>query len=86
MTLKLEALFKRSVTMVTKNDSSLGEEAVRFGRKHEFADFTWFPSQKRVVYRMDDRVSINESGDGLNDFPGFRSTSSLILATLRSTG
>ncbi|KAL1568984.1 putative L-gulonolactone oxidase 6 [Salvia divinorum] len=85
VTLKLEALFKRSVTYITKNDSDLGEDAVGLGRKHEFADFTWFPSQKRVIYRLDDRVPTNSSGNGLNNFPGFRSTSTLVLATLRST-
>ncbi|XP_057775649.1 probable L-gulonolactone oxidase 6 [Salvia miltiorrhiza] len=85
VTLKLEGLFKRSVTYVTKNDSDLGEQVVGFGRQHEFADFTWFPSQKRVIYRIDDRVSTNASGNGLNNFPGFRSTSSLVLATLRTT-
>ncbi|PIN22533.1 D-arabinono-1, 4-lactone oxidase [Handroanthus impetiginosus] len=86
VTLKLQPLFKRSVTYITKNDSNLGEDAVSFGKVHEFADFTWYPSQKRVVYRIDDRViSTNSSGNGLNDFPGFRSTASLVLATLRAT-
>lgn len=84
--MKLEALFKRSVTYVIKSDSNLGEKVVEFGRQHEFADFTWFPNQKRVAYRIDDRVSINKSGNGLNDFPGFRSSSALILATIRATG
>ncbi|KAL0376294.1 UNVERIFIED_CONTAM: putative L-gulonolactone oxidase 6 [Sesamum calycinum] len=54
------------------------------GRLHEFADFMWYPSQKLVVYRIDDRVSSNASGNGLNDFPGFRSTPSIVLATLRT--
>ncbi|KAL9176460.1 hypothetical protein ABFS82_02G179800 [Erythranthe guttata] len=89
VTLKLEALFKRSVTYITKNDSSLGDEAaVSFGRAHEFADMIWHPSQKRVVYRIDDRVSItnaSEASNGLNDFPGFRSTPSLVLLALRKT-
>lgn len=86
MTLKLQPLFKRSITLLTKNDSDLGEEASSFGRKHEFADIIWYPSQKKVVYRIDDRVSSNASGNGRNDFPGFRSTSSLVLSALRTTG
>ncbi|KAI3444352.1 hypothetical protein Pfo_001017 [Paulownia fortunei] len=85
VTLKLQPLFKRSVTYITKDDSNFGDEAVSFGRLHEFADFIWYPSQKRVVYRIDGRVSTNASGNGLNDFPGFRSTASLVLSTLRTT-
>ncbi|KAL2461426.1 putative L-gulonolactone oxidase 6 [Abeliophyllum distichum] len=83
VTLKLQPLFKRSVTYVTRNDSNFGDEAITFGRQHEYADFTWYPSQKQVVYRIDDRVATNTSGNGLLDFPGFRSTASLILSSLR---
>ncbi|KAL0414887.1 UNVERIFIED_CONTAM: putative L-gulonolactone oxidase 6 [Sesamum radiatum] len=86
VTLKLQPMFKRSITYITKNDSDFGDEAASFGRLHEFADFMWYPSQKLVVYRIDDRVSSNASGNGLNDFPGFRSTPSIVLATLRTTG
>lgn len=85
VTLKLERMFKRSVTYTSKNDSDLGEAAIRFGRQHEFADFTWYPSQKRAVYRTDDRISTDASGNGLNDSPGFRSTPTLVLSTLRTT-
>ncbi|KAK6137058.1 hypothetical protein DH2020_029203 [Rehmannia glutinosa] len=85
VTLKLQPLFKRSVTYITKDDSHIGDEAVSFGRMHEFADFMWYPSQQRVVYRIDDRVSTNASGNGLNDFPGFRSTPSPVLSTLRTS-
>ncbi|KAL0457568.1 UNVERIFIED_CONTAM: putative L-gulonolactone oxidase 6 [Sesamum latifolium] len=85
VTLKLQPMFKRSITYITKNDSDFGDEAASFGRLHEFADFMWYPSQKLVVYRIDDRVSSNTSGNGLNDFPGFRSTPSIVLATLRTT-
>ncbi|CAI9769616.1 unnamed protein product [Fraxinus pennsylvanica] len=70
VTLKLQPLFKRSITYVRKNDSDLGEQAVSFGRQHEYADFIWYPSQKRVAYRIDDRVPSNTSGNGLLDFPG----------------
>lgn len=86
VTLKLEALFKRSVTYITKNDLNFGEDVVKFGRQHEFADFTWYPSQKQVIYRVDDRESINATGNGLNNNVGFRSTASLALATIRTTG
>ncbi|WJX85764.1 putative L-gulonolactone oxidase 6 [Trifolium repens] len=53
--------------------------------KHEFADVSWYPSQQKVVYRIDDRVLVNTSGNGLYDFTAFRSTLSLALAVVRST-
>jgi len=71
---------------VTKDDSDLGDELVTFGRKHEFADVTWYPSQQKAVYRIDDRVSVNTSGNGLYDFFPFRSTLSAALAVVRTTG
>ncbi|KAE8723253.1 L-gulonolactone oxidase 5 [Hibiscus syriacus] len=77
--------FKRSITYVTKDDKDLGDEAVSFGKLHEFADIIWYPSQRKAVYRIDDRVSINKSGNGLYDFTPFRSTPSLALALTRST-
>ncbi|RWR87668.1 putative L-gulonolactone oxidase 6 [Cinnamomum micranthum f. kanehirae] len=43
------------------------------------------PQPKKVVYRLDDRVSSNASGDGLNDFIGFRSIPTPTLALVRST-
>lgn len=86
MTLKLERVFKRSITLSERDDSNLGEDATTFGRQHEFADFTWYPSQRKVIYRIDDRVSPNTCGNALNDFLGFRSTPSLVLAILRTTG
>ncbi|OIW13505.1 hypothetical protein TanjilG_29246 [Lupinus angustifolius] len=85
VTLKLEPLFKRSITYFTKDDSDLGDELISFGRKHEFADVTWYPSQHKVIYRIDDRVSINTSGDGLYDFIPFRSTLSAELIALRTS-
>ncbi|KAJ8533086.1 hypothetical protein K7X08_015975 [Anisodus acutangulus] len=85
VTLKLQPVFKRSITLLERNDSDLGDEAAKFGRQHEFADFTWYPSQRKVVYRIDDRVPANTPGNGLNDFIGFRSTSSLVLAILRTS-
>ncbi|PHT98112.1 hypothetical protein BC332_32958 [Capsicum chinense] len=78
-------MFKRSITLSERNDSYLSKEAAIFGRQHEFADFTWYPSQHKVVYRIDDRVPANTPGNALNDFLGFRSTASLVLAILRTT-
>ncbi|MCD7465267.1 putative L-gulonolactone oxidase 6 [Datura stramonium] len=85
VTLKLEPIFKRSITISERSDSDLGENATTFGRQHEFADFTWYPSQRKVVYRIDDRVPANTPGNALNDFIGFRSTPSLVLTILRTS-
>ncbi|CAL0315420.1 unnamed protein product [Lupinus luteus] len=84
VTLKLEPLFKRSITYLTKDDSDLGDKAAAFGHEHEFADITWYPSQHKAVYRVDDRVPFNTSGNGLYDFIPFRPTSSIELALIRS--
>lgn len=85
VTFRLQPLFKRSITYVTKSDLDLGDQAVTFGNEHEFADMTWFPSQRKVVYRIDDRVPSNMTADGLYNFRGFRSTPSLALAFIRVT-
>lgn len=79
-------MFKRSITYLSKDDSDLGDQVVRFGKEHEFADIIWYPSQQKAVYRMDDRVSTNTSGNGLYDFIPFRATPSLGLAVIRATG
>ncbi|KAE8722096.1 L-gulonolactone oxidase 2 [Hibiscus syriacus] len=84
VTFKLQPLFKRSITYLTKGDKDLGDEAVSFGKLHEFADISWYPSQRKAVYRIDDRVTINKPGNGLYDFTPFRSTPSLALALTRS--
>lgn len=85
VTFKLEPLFKRSITYSLKDDKDLGDEAVSFGRKHEFADIIWYPSQQKALYRLDDRVPINTSGNGLYDFLPFRATPSIELAVIRTT-
>ncbi|XP_054785009.1 probable L-gulonolactone oxidase 6 [Prosopis cineraria] len=84
VTLQLEPLFKRALKYVMKNDSDLGEKVIRFGKEHEFGDVMWFPAQKKAVYRVDDRVSNDESGNGVYDFLGFRSTPSAVLAASRA--
>jgi len=86
VTFQLQPMFKRSLTFVMQNDSDFGDQAVTFGEKHEFADFLWLPSQGKVVYRMDDRVPVNTSGNGLFDFFPFRPQLSVALAIIRSLG
>eukprot|EP01018_Ginkgo_biloba_P019637 Gb_24042 [translate_table: standard] len=84
VTLQLQPMFKRSIINMQKNDSDIEKKIVQFGMQHEFADVTWYPSQHKVVYRVDDRVSLNLSGDGVNDFTGFRPTLTALLATVRT--
>lgn len=88
VTFKMQPMFKRSITYVTKDDTDLGDQAAHFGRQHEFADLQWYPSQRKVVYRVDDRVSssnIISSANGVYDSTGFRSILSLTVALIRST-
>ncbi|EEF41912.1 probable L-gulonolactone oxidase 6 [Ricinus communis] len=85
VTLKLQPLFKRSITYVAKDDTDLGDQATSFGLQHEFADITWYPTQSKAIYRIDDRISSNTSGNGLYDFIPFRSTLSLGLSVIRAT-
>ncbi|QCD93344.1 L-gulonolactone oxidase [Vigna unguiculata] len=85
ITLKLEPLFKRSITYVTENDSNLEDQVVAFGQEHEFADIIWYPNQHKAVYRVDDRVPIHTSGNGVYDFVPFRSTPATQLQLLRTT-
>ncbi|CAH2060260.1 unnamed protein product [Thlaspi arvense] len=85
VTFKLQPMFKRSITYVMGNDSDLGDEAETFGKKHEFADITWLPSQGKVVYRKDDRVAVNTSGNGLFDLFSLRSHLSKEGAIRKST-
>jgi L-gulonolactone oxidase len=79
-------MFKRSITFLEKSDSDLGDQAVAFGQEHEFADITWYPSQHKAIYRVDDRVHENTPGDGLYDFIPFRPLPSFALALERTIG
>ncbi|GLJ38529.1 hypothetical protein SUGI_0785160 [Cryptomeria japonica] len=84
VTLQLEPMFKRSITNVKMGEQELEERIAEFARLHEFGDVTWYPGQRKVVYRIDDRVPVNQSGDGVNDFIGFRQTLTADLAIARS--
>ncbi|KQJ95614.1 L-gulonolactone oxidase 2 [Brachypodium distachyon] len=74
ITLALQPLFKRSVTLLKRNDSDFPEQIATWGRLHEFGDMTWVPALGEVVYREDDRVDVSTPGNGLNGQPLFRST------------
>ncbi|XP_058074291.1 L-gulonolactone oxidase 3 [Magnolia sinica] len=83
--LSLEPGFKRSITNSFKDDAGLEDEFLAHAQKHEFADITWYPSQHQAVYRNDDRVPLNSSGDGINDFLGFQSTFILVTSGVRAS-
>ena len=86
VTLQLQPMFKRSITNVQQDDFDLENRIAQFGLEHEFADVTWYPAQRKVLYRVDDRVPVNTSGNGISDFIGFRPTFSPLLATSRIAG
>ncbi|MQM18863.1 hypothetical protein Taro_051861 [Colocasia esculenta] len=85
VTLSLESAFKRSINYSFEDDGRLEDKFMEFARAHEFADITWYPSQHKAVYRHDDRVPLNTSGDGENDFVGLQSTSILASTAVRAT-
>ncbi|RVW17302.1 L-gulonolactone oxidase 3 [Vitis vinifera] len=82
--LSLEPGFKRSITNNFTDDAHFEDEFMDHAKKHEFADITWYPSRRTAVYRYDDRVPLNTSGDGINDFLGFQSNSILTSKLLRA--
>ncbi|KAJ0968764.1 hypothetical protein J5N97_021641 [Dioscorea zingiberensis] len=64
VTLKLEPMFKRSITYIESDDSDMAVKVIDFGKKYEFANITWFPGHKKAVYRVDFRVPTNTTGNG----------------------
>ncbi|XP_047084610.1 L-gulonolactone oxidase 2-like [Lolium rigidum] len=83
VTLALQPLFKRSTTFSERDDDDLAEQVAKFGYEHEFADIAWYPGHGRAVYRIDDRLPMNASGNGILDFIGFRATSTLLIGANR---
>ncbi|CAN4128198.1 unnamed protein product [Withania somnifera] len=85
VTFQLEPAFKRSIRFVFTNDSHIEDEFMEHARKNEFGDIQWYPSRQTAVYRYDNRVPLNTSGDGVNDFLGFQSNSILLSKSVRAT-
>uniref|UniRef100_A0A1J3HRH1 L-gulonolactone oxidase n=1 Tax=Noccaea caerulescens TaxID=107243 RepID=A0A1J3HRH1_NOCCA len=84
VTVQLELMFKRSLTYMTIKDTDLVETIERHARRYEFADMTWYPSLGKLVYRMDERVSVNISGNGSYNSIFFTAKPSDYLAFERS--
>ncbi|POO03957.1 L-gulonolactone oxidase [Trema orientale] len=81
----LEKGFKRSITYNFTDDAGIEDTFMDHGKKYEFGDITWYPSRYTAVYRYDNRVPLNASGDGTFDFLGFQPNSIVISKTIRST-
>ncbi|KAF8673343.1 hypothetical protein HU200_048903 [Digitaria exilis] len=77
---------KRSVSFEEHDDSYLAERVMAFGSEHEFANILWYLGHAKAVYRIDDRVPINMSGNGVNDLLGFRPNSTLAIQSTRLLG
>ncbi|KAH9310585.1 hypothetical protein KI387_025620 [Taxus chinensis] len=58
-------MFKRSVSATVKDDDDLENVTESFLRDHEFAEITWIPSHRKVVFTSIDRVPVDTPGDGL---------------------
>lgn len=82
--LSLEGAFKRSITYNFTKDEGIEEEYINHAKKYEFGDITWYPSRHTAVYRYDNRVPLNISGNGVNDFLGFQSQSVLVSSATRT--
>ncbi|CAK9136394.1 unnamed protein product [Ilex paraguariensis] len=84
VTLSLERGFKRSITYNFTDDDHIEDDFMDHAKKHEFGDIQWYPSKHTAVYRYDDRVPLNTTGDGVNDFLGFQSNSILVSTSVRA--
>ncbi|EEE55207.1 hypothetical protein OsJ_03060 [Oryza sativa Japonica Group] len=64
VTLALEPRFKRSISYEYRDDFTFQDDFESQAANHEFAEITWYPSQHKAVYRIDDRMPLNATGDG----------------------
>ncbi|KAK6249068.1 hypothetical protein QUC31_020633 [Theobroma cacao] len=80
----LETGFKRIITFNYTDDSLIESEFIEHGKKYEFGDITWYPSKHTAAYRYDSRVSMDASGDGINDFLGFQDNEILASESVRA--
>ncbi|KAK9664844.1 hypothetical protein RND81_14G073000 [Saponaria officinalis] len=85
VTFKLQPLFKRNMSFTTEGDSDLEDTVLSFGQQYEFGHISWLPSQRKVIYRIDDRVPVTTFGDGVYDFVGFRSMPESVIESDRSS-
>ncbi|XP_077210594.1 L-gulonolactone oxidase 2-like [Tasmannia lanceolata] len=84
VTLQLQPMFKRSVTNKVFPDTGFENTITNFGATTEYGELTWYPSQARVVYKVDFRVPVSTPGEGENDFIGFQPQPSLVVESIRA--
>ncbi|KAJ7540613.1 hypothetical protein O6H91_10G023000 [Diphasiastrum complanatum] len=72
VTFALHPMFKRSVSLEARADNLLEEDVLSFAQAHDFGDITWYPSIRKALYRLDDLVSVDSPGDGINKYQGFQ--------------
>lgn len=84
ITLTVEPLFKRSVTLDIRDDDSLEDRVLDFARRYEFGDVRWYPSQHKVIYKMDTRVPVSSPGEGFNT--RFRASPAASIEAARTQG
>ncbi|CAN1158278.1 L-gulonolactone oxidase 3 [Linum perenne] len=84
VTLLLEKGLKRSITFNFTDDSQLENIFKQHAMENEFGDITWYPSRHTAVYRCDNRVPLETSGDGSFDFIRFQANSILISKSTRA--
>ncbi|KAK4419973.1 L-gulonolactone oxidase 3 [Sesamum alatum] len=84
VTLSLQREFKRIIALNFTNDKDIEDEFMEHGKRYEFGDIQWYPSRYVAVYRYDDRLPLNTSGDGVFDFIGFRPILAVIPQTVRA--
>ncbi|XAR70887.1 L-gulonolactone oxidase [Bertholletia excelsa] len=84
VTFSLERAFKRSITYNFTDDRGIEDLFTDHAKKYEFGDITWYPSKHTAAYRCDNRVPLNTTGDGVNDFLGFQSNSIVISTSTRA--
>lgn len=86
VTLEIEPLFKRGITFVTQNDDDLERMVKQLSKDSEFPDVAWFPSQRQVRYRYDNRVPIDTPGDGSLNTSIFDAYPVAVVRALRDAG
>ncbi|KAL2517820.1 L-gulonolactone oxidase 3 [Abeliophyllum distichum] len=85
VTFSLERGFKRSITFNFTNDDGIENEFMEHAKKYEFGDIQWYPSRHTAVYKYDNRVPLDTSGDGVFDFIGFQSNLVLVVQATRAS-
>ncbi|XP_002986098.2 L-gulonolactone oxidase 3 [Selaginella moellendorffii] len=66
VTLDVEPMFKRSITKQARDDSTLENDVAGFASRYAFGDINWYISQKKILLRVDNKVSASTPGEGRN--------------------